>query len=125
MITRFARRVGVVLVGILAMVAVTAGPAYAGNTVEYVTVDGHDRGYIKHVDAGDSFHVEDTYADGYGVHGEVQQNVDGNWVTRGSADDGGDLHGDNFHFNVEISSWDAYRLKICWRVWCEYDEFHE
>lgn len=125
MLPRLVGHVGVVLAAIVTMVAVTAGPAHAGNTEEYVTVDGIGRGYIVHIDVDDHFHVEDIYADGYGVYGAVQENVNGNWVTRGSEEDGGDSGSDMFSFNVEEEDWDAYRLKICWRTWCEYDSFRE
>lgn len=114
------------VVGVMvAWVLGTTGTAYAGNTTECVTVGGIDRGCIVHLDDGDEFAVCDTYADGAGVYGAVQEKVGDDWVTRDSQVDGGDEYCDFFHHDVTEEDYDKYRLKICWEGICEYDAFRE
>ncbi|WP_020519279.1 hypothetical protein [Catelliglobosispora koreensis] len=113
-----------------AMLGITS-PAYAGDTVECVSVGGYERGCITHNDDGDTFSVCDTRVDGEGVYGAVQEYINSSlgWVTRASQEDGGDPGCDKFAFDVTVEDRDVYRLKICWpadtRTTCDYDPFRE
>lgn len=129
LLKRLVSRLATVVAGAMAMVIVGSTLAYAGDTIEYITFNGIDRGKITHIDDGDRFEICDIYADGYGVRGYVEKAyVPGTvWTTMGSEDDGGDPGCDYFQYDVwEVyPPWDNHRLKICWRDYCDFDYFHE
>lgn len=118
-----------VIGGVMAVVVGTSTLAYAGDTAEYVTVSGINRGLMTHIDDGDWFEVCDVYADGYGVTGYLYRRtmVDPTWKLVDWENDGGDTGCDYFPHDVRENLWgyDDYQLLICWRSYCESDNFHE
>ncbi|MFI6651449.1 hypothetical protein ACIBI8_28080 [Streptomyces sp. NPDC050529] len=96
------------------VLGVSGTASAADSTLWWSIPNDAARGYMKHIDDGDTFKICDTLADGYGMTGILEEYTGGKWVERGRQDDGGDSGCDSFGYNVLTGH--KYQMILWWNA---------